>query len=57
VRAKTGTLTAVRTLSGFTATPDGRRVVFSVLLAGVRDMTAAQRQLDSAVARLARFTG
>ena len=57
IHAKTGTLTAVRALSGFTATPDGRQVVFSVLLSGIHDMTVARQQLDRAVARLARFTG
>ncbi len=57
VRAKTGTLNGVTTLSGYTRTASGRTVVFSVMLSGVRNMTTARHQMDAAVARLARYTG
>jgi D-alanyl-D-alanine carboxypeptidase/D-alanyl-D-alanine-endopeptidase (penicillin-binding protein 4) len=54
IRAKTGTLTGIHTLSGFTTTRSGRAVVFSFLLAGATDDAAALQHLDAAVAVLAR---
>lgn len=57
IRAKTGTLTGIRTLSGYALTKSGRHVTFSVLLSGISDMAAAQWYLDKAVAQIALFTG
>jgi D-alanyl-D-alanine carboxypeptidase/D-alanyl-D-alanine-endopeptidase (penicillin-binding protein 4) len=57
VQAKTGTLTGIRTLSGYTTTRSGRAVTFSIMLSGIRDMTLAQQHIDAAVAVLARWAG
>jgi D-alanyl-D-alanine carboxypeptidase/D-alanyl-D-alanine-endopeptidase (penicillin-binding protein 4) len=54
VHAKTGTLDHVRVLSGFTTTHSGKSVTFSIMLAGVTSLTAAQRHLDSAVTAIVR---
>lgn len=54
VHAKTGTLDHVRVLSGFTTTHSGKTVTFSIMLAGVSNLTAAQRHLDSAVRAIVR---
>lgn len=51
--AKTGTLHGVRALSGYTTTRSGKLVVFSFLLNGISDMTAAGNALDAAAVVLA----
>jgi D-alanyl-D-alanine carboxypeptidase/D-alanyl-D-alanine-endopeptidase (penicillin-binding protein 4) len=55
VHAKTGTLDHVVALSGWTHTRAGTLVTFSFLLSRVRSLTTAQRHLDRAVSRLARY--
>jgi D-alanyl-D-alanine carboxypeptidase/D-alanyl-D-alanine-endopeptidase (penicillin-binding protein 4) len=51
--AKTGTVTGVRALAGYTKTRSGRVVRFAFLLTGVRDGTAARAAIDRAVVVLA----
>lgn len=53
VWAKTGTLTGVRALSGYTTTASGRTVAFSFQLSGVSSPTAALAAIDRAVVVLA----
>ena len=53
VHAKTGTLSGVRTLAGYTTTARGRVVTFAVQLSGVTDGTKALRAIDRAVVLLA----
>jgi D-alanyl-D-alanine carboxypeptidase/D-alanyl-D-alanine-endopeptidase (penicillin-binding protein 4) len=55
VHAKTGTLDHVVALSGWTHTRSGALVTFSFLLSKVRSISSAQRHLDKAVSRLARY--
>ena len=58
LRAKTGTLDMVRSLSGYVTTADGRTLIFSMLsnnwVVPVREIEAVQ---DSIGARLARWQG
>jgi D-alanyl-D-alanine carboxypeptidase/D-alanyl-D-alanine-endopeptidase (penicillin-binding protein 4) len=49
VWAKTGTLDHVTTLAGYTHTRTGRLVTFSIMLSGVRDMSAGRAAIDRAV--------
>lgn len=57
VAAKTGTLTAVRALSGYVRTRDGERLAFSFLVNNFLVPTSAIDALvDQAVERLANFT-
>lgn len=53
VQAKTGTLSGVRTLAGYTTTVSGREVRFAFQLVGVRDGARALRAIDRAVVLLA----
>ena len=53
VHAKTGTLSGVRTLAGWTTTARGRVVTFAFQLSGVRDGARALRAIDRAVVLLA----
>ena len=53
VQAKTGTLSGVRTLAGYTTTASGRQVRFAFQLSGVRDPARALRAIDRAVVLLA----
>ncbi|ATL29465.1 D-alanyl-D-alanine carboxypeptidase/D-alanyl-D-alanine-endopeptidase [Streptomyces formicae] len=46
VRAKTGTLTGVNTLSGTVVDADGRLLVFAFMTTGTTDAKAAQKALD-----------
>ena len=56
VFAKTGTLSGVRALSGYTETVSGRTVWFSFQLTGVRDGGRALAAIDRAVVALAGST-
>ena len=56
VSAKTGTLSGVRALSGYTETVSGRTVWFSFQLTGVRDGGRALAAIDRAVVALASST-
>ncbi|HVT21970.1 MAG TPA: D-alanyl-D-alanine carboxypeptidase [Mycobacteriales bacterium] len=55
VHAKTGTLTHITSLSGYTETRGGRFVVFSFLFSGVRSISAANRHIDAALKAVVRF--
>ncbi len=54
--AKTGTLTGVRCLAGYTTTRSGRVVRFAFQLTGVRDGRRARAAIDRAAATLAAAT-
>jgi serine-type D-Ala-D-Ala carboxypeptidase/endopeptidase (penicillin-binding protein 4) len=53
VQAKTGTLSGVRTLAGYTTTARGRVVTFAFQLSGAANGTKALRAIDRAVVLLA----
>ena len=53
VHAKTGTLSGVRTLAGYTTTARGRVVTFAFQLSGAADGARALRAIDRAVVLLA----
>jgi D-alanyl-D-alanine carboxypeptidase/D-alanyl-D-alanine-endopeptidase (penicillin-binding protein 4) len=57
VWAKTGTLLHDRDLAGFTTDARGREVTFSVLVHGVRDLTAARKAIAQAVIAMRRYSG
>ena len=54
--AKTGTVTGVRCLAGYTTTRSGRVVRFAFQITGVQDGTRARNAMDRAVAVLAAAT-
>lgn len=56
VSAKTGTLSGVRALSGYTKTQSGRTVYFAFQLTGVRNGAQALAAMDRAVVALASST-
>jgi D-alanyl-D-alanine carboxypeptidase/D-alanyl-D-alanine-endopeptidase (penicillin-binding protein 4) len=57
VKAKTGTLTRVRALSGYMTTADGERLVFSIIANHFTVPTrAVDTAVDAALERLANFT-
>jgi D-alanyl-D-alanine carboxypeptidase/D-alanyl-D-alanine-endopeptidase (penicillin-binding protein 4) len=57
VWAKTGTLRYNRALSGYTYDHLGRRVTFSILTYGVRNLTSAVHAIDRAVLVMRRYAG
>lgn len=54
-RAKTGTLTAVSSLSGFCFNRDGRVMIFSILMNSVRDLTLAHDEQDQIAGLVASY--
>ena len=54
-RVKTGTLTGVSNLSGYCFGAGGRTMIFSVLMAGVRDLTLAHAEQDRIAAAVAGY--
>jgi D-alanyl-D-alanine carboxypeptidase len=54
VHAKTGTLTHITSLSGYTETEGRRFVTFSFLFSGVRSISAANRHIDDAITAVVR---
>ena len=54
-RVKTGTLTGVSNLSGYCFNRDGRVMVFSILMSGVRDLTLAHAEQDRIAAAVAAY--
>ncbi|MCH7720847.1 MAG: D-alanyl-D-alanine carboxypeptidase/D-alanyl-D-alanine-endopeptidase [Planctomycetes bacterium] len=52
VRAKTGTLTGVKALSGYVDTPSGRRLAFSVVFNGITGPGAPFNELHDRVCRI-----
>src|SRR3954451_11437419 len=57
VWAKTGTLRYNRALSGYTYDHLGRRVTFSILTYGVRNLTSAAHAIDRAVLVVRKYAG
>lgn len=53
VRAKTGTIRGVNTLTGYVVTADGRPLVFAFMVSGGSGQTSARAWLDQASAALA----
>jgi D-alanyl-D-alanine carboxypeptidase/D-alanyl-D-alanine-endopeptidase (penicillin-binding protein 4) len=54
-RTKTGTLTGVSNLSGYCFNRSGRTMVFSILMAGVRNLSLAHREQDRIAASVASY--
>jgi D-alanyl-D-alanine carboxypeptidase/D-alanyl-D-alanine-endopeptidase (penicillin-binding protein 4) len=54
VHAKTGTLTHITSLSGYTETANDRFVIFSFLFSGVRSITTANNHIDAALKAVVR---
>jgi D-alanyl-D-alanine carboxypeptidase/D-alanyl-D-alanine-endopeptidase (penicillin-binding protein 4) len=54
VHAKTGTLTHITSLSGYTETERNRFVIFSFVFSGVRSVTTANRHIDAALGAIVR---
>jgi D-alanyl-D-alanine carboxypeptidase/D-alanyl-D-alanine-endopeptidase (penicillin-binding protein 4) len=52
VRAKTGSLTGVNTISGQLVTKDGRLLVFAIMADRTGDSIAARQALDRIAVRL-----
>ncbi len=57
VRGKTGTIDQVSSLSGYVTTASGERMVFSILVNGVNDVSVRQAAIDEIVVALAIFNG
>lgn len=56
LRAKTGTIHGVSSLSGYVTTADGERVAFSIIANGVPSTAREKRSEDAIGERLARFS-
>jgi D-alanyl-D-alanine carboxypeptidase/D-alanyl-D-alanine-endopeptidase (penicillin-binding protein 4) len=54
-RTKTGTITAVSNLSGYCFNRDGKIMIFSILMAGVRDLSLAHLEQDLIAAEIAGY--
>jgi D-alanyl-D-alanine carboxypeptidase/D-alanyl-D-alanine-endopeptidase (penicillin-binding protein 4) len=54
-RTKTGTLTGVSNLSGYCFNRDGKVMIFSILMNGVRDLTLAHAEQDLIAAAVAAY--
>jgi D-alanyl-D-alanine carboxypeptidase/D-alanyl-D-alanine-endopeptidase (penicillin-binding protein 4) len=54
-RAKTGTLTGVSALSGYCFNRSGRRMIFSILMNGVHDLSLAHYEQDKIAALVASY--
>jgi D-alanyl-D-alanine carboxypeptidase/D-alanyl-D-alanine-endopeptidase (penicillin-binding protein 4) len=54
-RVKTGTLTGVSALSGYCFNASGREIVFSILMAGVRNLDSAHYEQDRIAAAIASY--
>jgi D-alanyl-D-alanine carboxypeptidase/D-alanyl-D-alanine-endopeptidase (penicillin-binding protein 4) len=57
LRAKTGTLGGVNTLSGYVTTAGKEKLVFSIMLNNYRDENDARAAIDALALQLAEFTG
>jgi serine-type D-Ala-D-Ala carboxypeptidase/endopeptidase (penicillin-binding protein 4) len=57
VRGKTGTIDQVSALSGYVTTAAGERLVFSIIVNGVRNGDLRVATIDEIVAQLANFNG
>jgi D-alanyl-D-alanine carboxypeptidase/D-alanyl-D-alanine-endopeptidase (penicillin-binding protein 4) len=54
-RTKTGTLTGVSNLSGYCFNRDGKTMIFSILMNGVRDLSLAHREQDRIAGAIAAY--
>jgi len=54
-RTKTGTLTGVSNLSGYCFNRDGKTMIFSILMGGVRDLGLAHAEQDRIAAAIAAY--
>ncbi|MGB7587841.1 MAG: D-alanyl-D-alanine carboxypeptidase/D-alanyl-D-alanine-endopeptidase [Solirubrobacterales bacterium] len=52
---KTGTLTGVSNLSGYCFNPDGKTMIFSILMGGVRNLALAHYEQDRIAAAIASY--
>jgi D-alanyl-D-alanine carboxypeptidase/D-alanyl-D-alanine-endopeptidase (penicillin-binding protein 4) len=57
LRAKTGSLGGVNTLSGYVTTAGKEKLAFSIMLNNYRDETDARAAIDAVALQLAEFTG
>jgi D-alanyl-D-alanine carboxypeptidase len=54
-RTKTGTISSVSNLSGYCFNRDGKIMIFSILMAGVRDLGLAHLEQDLIAAEIASY--
>jgi len=54
-RTKTGTIRAVSNLSGYCFNRDGKTMIFSILMNGVRDLSLAHREQDRIAGEIASY--
>ena len=54
-RTKTGTIRAVSNLSGYCFNRDGKTMIFSILMSGVRDLSLAHREQDRIAGAVAAY--
>jgi len=57
LRAKTGSLGGVNTLSGYVTRAGGEKLVFSIMLNNYRDENDARATIDAVAVQLTEFTG